>query len=447
MQVSTIVCLDNLVQDDGWPASEFCFDLVRLPIFHATGIAIGKTPRRRQQNDLGPGFSIDQFRALCARDARPEQVGSLHHRLPEAAANYLLRHLPAGAMVLGHQMPPWLIDLLSTADVAWIDLRLSPLRFGSDLIMGLGTNLPALHAAVHRHALGAEEVVAEARLMSARMRLRRRQDAQLRLPNNPCVFVGQTEDDPALIDANGRIARASDHAQTLYRLARTGSMMYLPHPLAGDFARIEHDAIERVTGHRVPVCTLDGYELLACEDELTLVGLSAGLLQEAVWFARSAYALAPVHDHPVFDADHQPGGYLQIASHVLLAEPMWASALAKPARARPLRMAPRANQLRELMNNWWGYADATQRGSEHLRAGFAIAGGQRHAEALRRCEGELVTARDQLQGLRVELDQLKAQLRDTAAIASAAAAASALLTGAALPRATSAPAARKTRAA
>lgn len=427
MHLSTIVCLDDLVRDDDWPASEFCLDLVRLPIFHATGVNIGKTPHRGQTSNLLRGFSVEQFRALCARDATLPLWHSLHHQIPDSAAHYLLQHLPENALVLGHQMPPWLLQRLDHAGVGWVDLRLSPLRFAADLVMGLATNLPDLHAAVAPHALGADELVAEAKLMSARMRLRRRQQAQLRLPSNPCVFVGQTEDDPALIGADGQVARATDHAVTLHRLARTGPMMYLPHPMAGDFARIEHEAIERITGHRVPICTLDSYELLACDDELTLVGLNAGLLQEAVWFARMAYALCPAPAKPVFGEQHQPGGYLQIASHVLLSEPLWAQALGGAMRERPLQMPARANLLRELMNNWWGYADATQRGSEHLRTSFALAGGQRHSDALRRCEGELGSTRTELDALRQELDTLRHQLRDTAALATAAAAASQMM--------------------
>ncbi len=427
MHLSTIVCLDDLVRDDDWPASEFCLDLVRLPIFHATGINVGKTPHRGQTSNLLRGFSVEQFRALCARDAALPLWHSLHHQIPDSAAAYLLQHLPEQALVLCHQMPPWLMQRLDAAGVPWVDLRLSPLRFGADLVMGLATNLPSLHAAAADHAMNADELVADAKLMSARMRLRRRQRAQLRLPSNPCVFIGQAEDDPALIGKDGLVARATDHAVTLHRLARTGPMMYLPHPQAGDFARIEHESMERITGHRVPICTLDGYELLACDDELTLVGLNAGLLQEAVWFARVAYALCPEPTKPVFGDAHQPGGYLQIASHVLLSEPLWASALGGVSRARPLQMPARANQLRELMNNWWGYAEATQRGSEHLRAGFALAGGQGHTDALRRCEGELGTTRTELKCLRQELDELRAQLRDTAALASAAAAASQIM--------------------
>ncbi len=421
MACSTIVCLDDLLRADDWPSGAFVFDLVRLPIQKAGGADIGRSPRRiapGRRGGLLAGFSVEQFHALCVRDA-PDQPPTLwhalHHRIPDAAASYLLRYLPSGALVLGHHLPPWLTALLGAGGFGWVDLRWSPLRFGSDLIMGLATNRPQLHAAAHSHAMSTDEVAAEARLMAARMRLRSRRQAGPGLPGNPCVFVGQNEDDSALIRADSSVARCTDHRETLHRLARTGPMLYLPHPLAGDFARIEHAAIERCTGQRIGVCPLDGYELLAGDDALTLVGLNAGLLQEAAWFGRSAYTLCPPRSRPVFDATHQPGGCLQIASHVLLSEPLWASLLGSAAREAPLRMPARANQLRELANDWWGYADATQRDSGHLRAGFALAGGQRQGDALRRCERELHGNRDALAAIRREIDQLRVQLDDAAA--------------------------------
>lgn len=422
MNISSIVCLDDLVREDTWPASEFVLDLVRLPIFHASGLRLGKTPHRPDAQGLKPGFSLAQFRTLCRIDGVQPTWHALHHDIPAVAADYLMQHLDTDALVLGHEMAPWLIGLLDSADVAWIDLRVSPLRFGSDLIMGLRTNRAEIHAAVAPLALGTAELVAEAAQMAARTRLRRRGEAQLRLPADPIVYVGQPECETSLVNRDGHIVRASDHAETLYRLARTGPMMYLPDPRAGDFARIEREMLERLTGHRVPVCELDTYELLACDDEITLVGLSSGVLQEAQWFARKAYALFGTFATPSFEPMPTPDGYLQIASHVLLGEALWSAVLQQPARAEPLTVAPRANLLRELRNDWSGYAEATLRGSTLVREGFAQAGGARQAEALRRTENELASTRDELRQLRGEIDQLRRVLDETARIAAQSAA-------------------------
>ncbi|MEK8048930.1 hypothetical protein AACH10_01615 [Ideonella sp. DXS22W] len=422
MNVSTIVSLDDLVREDTWPASEFVLDLVRLPIFHASGLRVSKTPHRADGHGLKPGFSIQQFRALCMVDGQMPTWQALHHAVPAAAADYLLQHLPADALVLGHEMAPWLIAQLDSADVAWVDLRMSPLRFGSDLVMGLRTNRAEIHAAVAPLAMGTAELVAEASQMAARARLRRRGESQLRLPADPVIFVGQPECEASLVQADGRIVRASDHAETLQRLARTGPMLYLADPRAGDFARIERETLERLIGQRVPLCEMDAYELLACDDEITLVGLSSGVLLEAQWFARKAYALHGTSATPSFEPMPTPDGYLQIASHTLLGEALWSAALQQPLREEPIVVAPRANLLRELRNDWAGYAEATLRGSALVREAFAQAGGLRQADALRRAENELAHTKDEVRQLRAELDQLRRVLDETARIAANAAA-------------------------
>lgn len=408
MPTRTIVCLDNLTRPDTWPTSELVFDLVRLPIFHASGLNIGRTPHRGSQLNLQPGFSLQTFRRLCESDGTLPPWRELHHAVPDAAAEYLMAHLPADALVLGHAMPPWLLGLLERADQPYIDLRTSPLRFGTDLFMGLRTNRPEIHAAAHALALSADEVLAESNLMAARLRMHRRSEGRLRLPNNPCIFVGQTEDDPALVGADGQCARAADHADILVRLSRTGPMMYLPHPRAGDFARIERESIERAIGQRLPICEVDTYDLLACDDELMLLGLNAEALQEAQWFARPAYALCPLNDRPIFDADGCGAGWLQIASHVLLGERLWAALLQQPLRPQAIEPPPRANLLRELLNDWWGYAGATLRSHGYQREAYALAGGIRQADALRRCEAELASTRQQLAALGGEMERLKA---------------------------------------
>lgn len=443
MHVSSIVCLDDLVREDTWPASEFVLDLVRLPIFHASGLRVGKTPHRPEGHGLRSGFSLGEFRSLCQTDGQMPTWHALHHAVPTAAADYLLRHLPDDCLVLGHEMAPWLIHLLEAADIAWIDLRISPLRFGSDLIMGLRTNRAEIHAAIAPLAMGTAGLLADAAQMAARTRLRRRGEAQLRLPADPMVYVGQPECETSLVGTDGRIVRASDHADTLTRLAHTGPLLYLPDPRAGDFARIEREMLERLTGQRVPLCEMDAYELLACDDELTLVGLSSTVLQEAQWFARRAYALHGSFAVPSFEPMPTPDGYLQIASHVLLGEALWSAALQQPLRAEPITLAPRANLLRDLRNDWAGYAEATLRGSSLVREAYVQAGGLRQADALRRTENELAHTKDEVRQLRAELDQLRRVLDETARIAANAAA---LARPAPSPRARHAATARKAAA-
>lgn len=412
MRYSTIVCLDDLVRDAFWPAKEFIYDLIRVPLFQASGLNIHKSPRREQRNNLKPGFSAEKFLSLVGPrgDATPWE--SVYHRLPQPAADYLARHLPENALVISYEMTPALRGLLDARQVDWIDLRLSPLRFASDLYVGLRTSSPEIYAAAFAHSVSATEVMAEASLLAARLRYRRRYEPVKGAFDNVCVYLGQTENDASLLNDQGRFVRAADHADTLKKLAAIGGLQYKAHPMGGEFATAERLALERMVDARVPLCELPTYELLACEDDISFAGISSGALQEAAWFGRPTYAMLQPLCVPRFEADFSAEGYLQIASHVFMSEPLWAAALGTTGRnAQPLVLPPRANHLRELHNTWWGYASVTLARSEYNREAFAQAGGRRQGDTLRRLEGELTQSREEVQALKGELAQIKAMLQ------------------------------------
>ena len=165
----------------------------------------------------------------------------------------------------------------------------------------------------------------------------------------------------------------------------------------------------------MPLCDADTYELLAGEHALGLIGLSSGVLQEAQWFGKSALSLAPAICQPGFDAQWQPGTYLQIASHDFLSEPLWASALnPEQRRERPLVHAPRPNHLRELHNTWWGYAEHAVRHSDFYRQVFAMHGGRTAAPApvaaTAPVAGSDAASRQETERLRAELAQTHARM-------------------------------------
>lgn len=415
MRYDTIVCLDDLLRDDFWPAKEFIYDLVRMPVFNACGIDIAKSPRRAQRSNLRPGFDIQRFQQLAGHAGDPEAWLKHYRGIPAPAADYLAGFIPPRALVLSYEMPDWLQKMLDARGIDWVDLRMSPLRFGSDLYIGLRTSNPALYAAAHAHAVRPHEVAAEAALLAARLRYRLRYQATAGLMEQQCVWIGQTESDASLLDENGRFVRAEHHAQTLKQLAASGPLHYRPHPMAGDFARREREAIEQITGRKALLCELDTYELLAREENMILVGLSSGVLQEAAWFGREAYALFRPISTPRFDVEHDPAGCLQIASHVFMSQPLWSALMDSPGQQPPLVLPPRPNHLRELHNTWWGYSTTMLRHSEFHREAFALAGGQRQSEALKRCEAQLAETRAEVADLKRRLAQQPAATLETRA--------------------------------
>lgn len=411
MRFANLACLDDLTRDAFWPAKDFIYDLVRAPIWHATGLDIARSPRRGHPHRLRLGFSDETFRALCGQPATPWQA--VHEALPDAAADYLRQHLEPGTLYLGYEMPPWLTGLLQSAGHAWLDIRLAPLRFGADLYLALATNQAPLHAALRRHAIGAPEILVEAGLMSARVRYRRRYHPEFERLDNVLVWIGQTEEDASLVD-QGRFVRVEDHAEALRELAAARRLVYRGHPFAGAFGERERAQIERIVGHAVPTIDEDTYELLAMDDDVAFVALSSGTLQEAQCFGKQAVALHRPVCELAFDDEFDTRRHTLVHAHVFMSEPLWAALLTDaPARDDAVVLPPRPNHLRELHNTWWGYSTSVLRHSafHHEAArlhGGAVDAAGTDAGPLAR---QLAVERQRVDDLRLEIDGLKEALR------------------------------------
>ncbi|MFZ2989326.1 hypothetical protein [Ideonella sp.] len=414
MFYSHLACLDDLSRDAYWPAKEFMYDLIRVPLYHATGVDLGKSPRRGQRHNLHPDFDVAQFLQRCGAGPGDDAWVALYQGIPAEAADYLNRHVPEGTLVIGYEMPPWLRKALDQGGHAWLDMRLSPLRFASDLYLAMATNRADLYARLLPHAQRMDEVFSEAALMAAQVRYRQRYEPTPAVfAERLWVYVGQTEADASLITPQGGFARIGEHAANLRQVVGQDKVVYKAHPLDQGFAAAEHMALERILGRAVGICKAETYELMAGEWPVRFVGLSSGVLQEAQWFGKEALPLLPPICQPAFQPEHNPEAYLQIASHTFLSEPLWA-AVANPEapRAQPLLHPPRANHLRELHNTWWGYASHTARHSDFYRQLFALHGAPQakpvNNDGLRDALGQ---AHQQIDTLRQEVDGLKDALR------------------------------------
>jgi hypothetical protein len=373
MKFDVVVCLDDLTRESYWQAKDFMYDLVRLPAFLCANLDIGKSPRHGEGHHLRAGFDLQHFLNLCRDQAGQLNWEAHYWALPDFAAAYLSAHIPDKALVIGYEMPAWLRRLVDARGVTWLDLRMSPLRFASDLYIAMTTNDPDLYARLHPHAASMDDIFAHACLMAAQVRLRHRHHAKVPADAvGPWVYIGQTEADASLIKPEGGFVRVAEHAHALRELVGTAPMLYKPHPGAGAFAQREHAQLQALLGRTVEGCGLETYEMIAAEVPFRFVGLSSGALQEAQWFGKCAVTLAPPICTPGFSEVHDAGAYLQIPAHEFMSEPLWASVLhPEGRRARPMRLPERANHLRELHNTWWGYASHTFRHSDFYQQLFA----------------------------------------------------------------------------
>ncbi|MBT9486931.1 MAG: hypothetical protein IV093_05415 [Rubrivivax sp.] len=402
MPYTTVVCLDDLTRLKFWPAKEFMYDLIRLPAWYAANQDIACSPRNGQRSNLLPGFDHRQFLALCGQDVEEPDWPALYHAVPEAAAAYLAAHIPAGALVISYEMTPWLRAVIHRAGNDWLDLRLSPLRFASDLYLAVRASSPALYAALKKHAQSAQAIHYEAMLLTAQIRHRRRYDEQNLALDGAVVYIGQTEADAAIVNAHGRYARISDFKAQFLNAVGRAKVWYRAHPDGGAFADREQQTLDRFLGQPTQRCDDETYDLMAGDANVKLIGLSSGALQEAQWFGREAISLMEPVCKPTFEDGFDPEGYLHIASHDFISEPLWADLLGALPRAGAVCMPPRHNMLRELHNAWWGYSSSQIRHAHFYRQVMDIHGGamrdqqKETKQQLEQAQREIVQLRDQL---------------------------------------------------
>ena len=366
-----ITCIPDLLRGVRSGPEAF-MDLVREPIRQGSGLEIGHPPGGKRPHGLRAGFDLTEFRARAGMTAdtfadniaRQMQWSTTYHRLPDSAINYLFDHLPVHHLLLSFEIPHWLARACTERGVEFLDLRLSPLRFGRDLYMALRCTSEILFDQIAAHSVCEEELRLEAALLGANVRMHRE-----RLENErgftfesldgALLFVGQAPYDASLLAPDGRSLRCTDFADELRELCRGRRLLHKGHPFAPEFAQEECEALQYISGQASQPSQQNAYQILSCEDDVVLAGISSGMLQEAGRFDKTAHLLyqpfVPLA-HP--DEAATPNAYQQIHFQKLLSPAFWHQVLA-PERPAPhlARLPPVAhNHARETFDHWWDYS-------------------------------------------------------------------------------------------
>lgn len=386
MRYRHIACLDDLTRAGIGPDCERLYDLVRVPVWHSTGIDIAKSPRDGQRHNLAPGFRADDFLALCGLPQR--HWATLRHGLPPAAAQMLRAALPADALVLGADMPPWLTTLLDDAGCDWLSLGISPLDFGGERWFAARSGSPLLQAVLQAAAVPEAELLTHACLRAASVRHRRRSAGAGDDWNGALVWLGQAEEDPALVDSQGRFVRAEAHADALRTAAADRVLLHCPQQPGSRWADHERAVLARLTGQPVPVCDAPLADLLAGDEDLAFIGLNAPALQAAAWFGKPAISLLDAVDSGVL-----------LPAAAVLSEPLWAALLTDaPARAGAVVLPASADTLARLLDAPASTAAAPAMAPAPAPADSALA-------------QALDIERQRVDDLRLEIEGLKEALR------------------------------------
>ena len=357
-----IVCLPDLLRSTQAFSNGF-FDLVREPIRQGCGIDIAHPPSHRLPCNLAPGFSLEEFYRLI-HGSHHQPVWEPHfHTIPDAAATYLREHIPRDSLLLTFEMPPWLSQLCGERNIDFIDIRLSPLRFGRDLYVALRTSNPNLHERIQTHRILPEELRLEAQELAAGVRMHQQHLTDAKRYSfdldGSLIFIGQAPYDASLLSAHEKRPLAcTDFADRLRQLAQGRRLLHKPHPTAGWHAALEQQQLRDILQAEVRPCMQNAYQILSSRHDVVLTGISSGMLQEAAWFDKPADILfrsfTPLADDPHPD----PDAYLQVHFDTWLSPGFWHTVLTpeRTAPRIPLLSLRQHHHARHLLDHWWDYA-------------------------------------------------------------------------------------------
>ncbi|WP_269524314.1 hypothetical protein [Coraliomargarita parva] len=364
--------LPNLLRKVNLPASGFFYDVLRATLSRGLGVEFWDAP----YFDGNPIIVADELKRFLPPDFDLNWQ-KYHWSVPEVLEERIVSLIPKGTLVLSYEMPPWLKLALENAQIDWLDVRLSSLRYGHDLFVGLASSNSEMDRRIRKQMCDASVFRFEADLLKARLRHMQR----FKLGGVPlrgaAVFVGQTEADASLLrEGHSNYLRLSDYEGELKEIARTRDVIYYKaHPMASRFHVKNEMQILKKHFKSCRRIYENAYSLLSLEDEFLLVGISSGCLSEAEYFGKNALFL---HE-PLYRFYEEsgslpvPGYYSNWSARDFLSPGVWYDCFselfenAPSAVLKGYRYADYASELRRLHNAYWGYAEVDILDSEYYQ--------------------------------------------------------------------------------
>lgn len=275
---------------------ETILDLIREPILQGAGIQFGSP-----KDAFSAEFSIEKFHSLAGFDGKDniKKWAQNYFCLPEAAICYFRDHLlrKEDALLFCMEMPVWLKRFCKDENIPFLDFYINPLRFGQDIYFGLYCSDPLLNQRLAEFSTGLKEWRLEASLLTAEMRCHRRMQMEtgsryLFDLSNTLIFTGQSIFDASLLcERKKGFLRLEDYASEIKDKIKGRRLLHKPHPLSADLAEHERDVLQDIAGAPVEVCKQSAYQILTAEEDVELIGISSGLLQEAFCFDKKSHIL------------------------------------------------------------------------------------------------------------------------------------------------------------
>ena len=289
--------------------------------------------------------------------AAPSYWAARHGRmLPRSPIRDLLEEQLTGQFCIGYELPPYLVRLLDTLRVPYIDLRVHPVRFLDDLLFAARPSSARMDATLADWAVPRSVALNSAGLHEAAARLRPR----LACGPGALLVLGQRPTDATQIAGDGFFDAAAIR-EKLRRLCPPETTIVLKDHPSGE----RHSLVTEVLTVRPDARFTDTpiYQLLPDPAIGRVLTVNSSVAYEAPFFDKPVTNLLPLPVQLAWQGDPLKRGMHATIGDGFLNTDFWRGLLAPytPVTAADgYRLARKHNRLRVALGEFWGFTDATE---------------------------------------------------------------------------------------
>jgi len=266
-----------------------------------------------------------------------------------AAVEDMFTRLFAGSLVIGFELPPYLVNFCARHDIAFIDCSLSPVRFMDDLLLQVSASSSDITAALRPYRVAEDLIRLQAGVLSSSVA-----KANPHPPRpNSLLLILQTRFDKVVIE-NRRFTTVLDHLDQLRDIAANyGTVLIKEHPLESQ------SEVLSVLRNALPgsshVTKENFYRLVAHDNLRGVVALSSSCVAEAGYFGKTGHYLIPGFTPDSFT----PGIEGVNVDDAILSPDFWRDLLGAAgctvSDKDGLRLPAKPNRFRQQLRSAWGY--------------------------------------------------------------------------------------------
>ncbi|MEL6718218.1 MAG: hypothetical protein AAFP82_05835 [Bacteroidota bacterium] len=310
----------NLQSRDKWSKNtHWLLHVLRTPIQYAS-----RLPIEVLEWNTTTDFDGEKVFARFGQQADVDGWISLYYQktIPDAVIEYF-EPLLSNSIVMGFEIPPYLMKICDALSVPCIGIMWDPIRFMDDVFFSFNTNHPAVFEQLSFYQLPNFQIEQAVNFHRAR---HYRKGTSIELDGT--LILGQSGIFPALIE-NQKIKVLADAAPQIRTLSSEGAVWFKKHPFDLSTAH----SIENLNRLGIQLLEQDynTYDLFCASKLKKITALSSGAVIEARFFGKEAYTFVkPYYQHyqalsahttqariSVFSAFHQVNFWANILRPVL----------------------------------------------------------------------------------------------------------------------------------